>query len=1163
MKTEITTPKQVKASLLILFLCGMFFNGFSQSLTITTPDATFCEGGYRYIYANFTPPTNIQNYVGYQITDIRWYKSGPYGTTLIPSNLYGYLSCYAYETGRYYCQIDYSIKTSYQYVTSTYCCQSGPFGSCKKYCNNYATGYTTQNYYQLWSNNSCYITVKPKSYTTQHISICSNALPYNWNGYSLYSEGTYYKTLYNSVGCDSVVTLNLSVGTSGATSYDSAIVCSSGLPYSWNGLSLSTAGDYSQNFTSASGCDSIANFKLIVSAANTSSNYATTCSSSLPYLWNGISCDSSGTYSKIFNSPGGCDSVAVLNLTVHQTTSSVTNILACQNAVPFWWNNKLVNVGSDTVHLTNATGCDSIAIVNVTIKPVGTSTRTVNICPTGLPYAWNNSTYGTAGVYTQLFTTNSGCDSVATLNLIVNTPTSSTNNIGICQSALPYSWNGNSYTSAGTYSVHLINANGCDSVATLNLYINSTSSTTQSILVCQSSLPYLWNGNSYSTAGTYIAHLNNSNGCDSSVTLYLSVSSADSSSTSVTICRSQLPYSWNGLVCQQAGKYLVHLSTKKGCDSLAYLNLNVIAQVKKVTVQSSVSPNDSVCFSKPITFTAIPTIDSSLCNLSNNLFSFNWRKNNTEIRISNTVIYSSSTYIDSISKGNDSIFIYLLSTELPGTTNTYCTDGGFLIRSINTIVTKVKTPKVMPVITFRPTYPSYATIFDSKTGILDQGLISLCSVNDYLTAESNVTNGIWSAQDTNLIKITTSIVNNKQTAILKATGLNGVAKVLYKTNDNGCSITLTGTIAIDTINLLNNAIITGPSETCSGTIVQYTSSVSGGLWTTYNSGLYLQGTGRYGEFNAKIGSAFLPQNVYANTYIGYYKDHYNATGSCRSYIQKTVKIHPAPTAYPVINGPSSICVGSTAQFSSNFPIGYWSCTGGATVNGGTGEFKAGAAGGTYLLYNAVVNSMGCTNSTTKTITINPLPAVPLISFGSNAGNPTAGTGLSGQYCVGKKFTLVGNPTGGHFTFTNTATAIIADSLVSANNWWGTVKIVGVGTGNIVYTVTNASGCSNFRSMVGKGVACAGRGVDINSDATKPVFDFTMYPNPAKGYINLNVETLVGAGSIVVTDLYGKTVKSQPLSMGTNTVDIANLSKGFYLVSTITSEGKTTKKLVVE
>jgi len=100
-------------------------------------------------------------------------------------------------------------------------------------------------------------------------------------------------------------------------------------------------------------------------------------------------------------------------------------------------------------------------------------------------------------------------------------------------------------------------------------------------------------------------------------------------------------------------------------------------------------------------------------------------------------------------------------------------------------------------------------------------------------------------------------------------------------------------------------------------------------------------------------------------------------------------------------------------------------------------------------------------------------------------------------------------------------------------------------------------------MVGSGFTCAARGVSVSGEGLVVSGDFTMYPNPAKSFINLKAETLFGAGSVIVTDLYGKTVKSQPLSMGINTIDIANLSKGFYLVSMITSEGKTTKKLVVE
>ncbi len=50
-------------------------------------------------------------------------------------------------------------------------------------------------------------------------------------------------------------------------------------------------------------------------------------------------------------------------------------------------------------------------------------------------------------------------------------PTSSTTTIDICAGQLPYSWNGSVFNSAGTYLVHLTNTAGCDSSATLNLQL--------------------------------------------------------------------------------------------------------------------------------------------------------------------------------------------------------------------------------------------------------------------------------------------------------------------------------------------------------------------------------------------------------------------------------------------------------------------------------------------------------------------------------------------------------------------------------------------------------------------------------------------------------------------------------------------------------------------
>ncbi|MCX6208280.1 MAG: T9SS type A sorting domain-containing protein, partial [Bacteroidetes bacterium] len=95
------------------------------------------------------------------------------------------------------------------------------------------------------------------------------------------------------------------------------------------------------------------------------------------------------------------------------------------------------------------------------------------------------------------------------------------------------------------------------------------------------------------------------------------------------------------------------------------------------------------------------------------------------------------------------------------------------------------------------------------------------------------------------------------------------------------------------------------------------------------------------------------------------------------------------------------------------------------------------------------------------------------------------------------------------------------------------------------------------------ITCAYKGVTPSVIGDKDAIVSTLYPNPAHSTINLTVKTLVGSGSIVVTDLYGKTVKQQALSMGTNTINISSLAKGMYLVSVITETGKQTQKVVVE
>ncbi|WP_165760246.1 hypothetical protein, partial [Niastella populi] len=63
--------------------------------------------------------------------------------------------------------------------------------------------------------------------------------------------------------------------------------------------------------------------------------------------------------------------------------------------------------------------------------------------------------------------------------------------------------NGNTYNAAGSYDITLTSAAGCDSIATLVLSVNPAVTSTTEVTICTNQLPYSWNGNTYNNAGSY------------------------------------------------------------------------------------------------------------------------------------------------------------------------------------------------------------------------------------------------------------------------------------------------------------------------------------------------------------------------------------------------------------------------------------------------------------------------------------------------------------------------------------------------------------------------------------------------------------------------------------------------------------------------------------
>lgn len=419
--------------------------------------------------------------------------------------------------------------------------------------------------------------------STTSKTICINQLPYTWNGKSCAAAGTYSVTLVNSAGCDSLATLILTAQTT-LTSIANMAVCPSQLPLVWNGNTYNAAGTYSVTLKSFAGCDSVVSLVLSVKPASTSTTNKTLCSSQLPFSWNGSNYNVAGNYTIKLVNAAGCDSMATLVLTVNPVSASTTNKTICFNQVPYSWNGKVYNAsGKYSVNLVNSAGCDSVATLILTVGPASTSLTAVTVCNTSLPYLWNGKNYAAAGNYAVTLVNAAGCDSIARLSLAVQSATGSTTSKTICVGELPYTWNGNVYSVPGTYSVKLASYTGCDSLATLVLKSTTVLNTSVSKTVCADQLPFLWKGISCVATGNYAVTYKSVGGCDSVVTLTLAVNAISNSSTTKNICSGQLPFVWNGITCNSGGTYNVTLTNSTGCDSVATLVLNVGAATTSIT----------------------------------------------------------------------------------------------------------------------------------------------------------------------------------------------------------------------------------------------------------------------------------------------------------------------------------------------------------------------------------------------------------------------------------------------------------------------------------------------------------------------------------------------------------------------------------------------------
>ncbi|WP_343634871.1 hypothetical protein [Fluviicola sp.] len=239
-----------------------------------------------------------------------------------------------------------------------------------------------------------------------------------------------------------------------------------------------------------------------------------------PYTWmDGVTYTQSNNTAtfNLLNSTG-CDSIITLNLTI-LADSVIDNQTACTSYTWIDGNSYYASTDTPTVVLQNAFGCDSIIILHLTI--LSDSVNDTQVACNSFTWIDGNTYYSSTNTPTFVLQNVAGCDSIITLHLTILNSSLSTETESTCGS---FTWpvNGQTYTSSGQYIDTIPNAAGCDSIITLDLTILNSSLSTETESTCGS---FTWpiNGQTFTVSGQYIDTIPNAAGCDSVITLDLTI----------------------------------------------------------------------------------------------------------------------------------------------------------------------------------------------------------------------------------------------------------------------------------------------------------------------------------------------------------------------------------------------------------------------------------------------------------------------------------------------------------------------------------------------------------------------------------------------------------------------------------------------------------------
>lgn len=283
---------------------------------------------------------------------------------------------------------------------------------------------------------------------------------------------TYAVITTNNCGSDTAFVANIIVKEP-TTSDTTVVACDS---YTWIDSITYTSSTSempappSVTLTNAEGCDSTITLNLTINHATTSDTTMIACDS---VWWNGMfyteTPDTTQSYFMAGGNQYGCDSTAFLNLTVNNSIHDYIVETACDS---YTFDNVTYTESTDlpTIGDISDNGCPYITHISLTVNHSYHGEDSATACDT---YIWNDMELNEGGDHNFESFTADGCDSIITLHLTLHHSTVGIDTQTACDSLV---WiDGNTYFSDFTLNDQIsflmegANQYGCDSTVYLDL----------------------------------------------------------------------------------------------------------------------------------------------------------------------------------------------------------------------------------------------------------------------------------------------------------------------------------------------------------------------------------------------------------------------------------------------------------------------------------------------------------------------------------------------------------------------------------------------------------------------------------------------------------------------------------------------------------------------